>query len=118
VSSRAPRAEDFAPGLFVDRGDAHYTLTYSSFPPFDDLCTAEGMQDRGSFWQALVVALLEDDEGAEVLESLDFDSSPTSFAATSDDLHALHEVAKALRKLEDRDTVADLVDKLDLRQYE
>jgi hypothetical protein len=118
VTPRHVRAEDFAPGTFADHGDGHFSLTYSSFPPFDDLCTAEGMQDRGTFWQALVIAVLEDDEGAEVLESLDFDSNPTSFSASSDDPRALREVAKALRKLEDRDTVAELVDKLDLRQYE
>jgi hypothetical protein len=109
--------EDFAPGTLVDHGDCRYSLTYASFPPFDDLCTAEGMQDRGTFWQSMVIHLLEEDDGPEALEALDFESEPTSFAAISDDLEALHAVAKALRKLEHRNVVAELVDKIDLRQY-
>ncbi len=110
---------DFAPGTLVDHGEGRYTLTYSAFPSFDDLCHIEGMQDRGTFWQSMVIHLLEEDGGGpDVLEALDFEAEPSMFAALSDDLDALRAVAMALRKLEDRDVVARLIDETDLRQYE
>ena len=76
MSPRGRDNNDFAPGTLVDHGDGHYSLLYSSFPAFDDLLVAEGMQDRGTFWQAMVTHLLEEDDGPEVLESLDFETEP------------------------------------------
>lgn len=107
----------FAPGTLVDHGEGHYSLLYSSFPTFDGVFEHRGLDGGGDTWRAMVVHLLEE-QAPEVLEAVDFDPDASVFCALSDSLPALKEVAKALERLQDRDTVLRLVEHVDLRQYD
>ena len=108
---------DFAPGRLIDYEDGIYGLVYSEFPDFGDLFERKGLQGGGDTWHGMVVHLLEE-HAPDVLESLDFDPEANMFCARSDDLNALKAVALILRKLEDRNVVADLVEHVDLTEYE
>lgn len=108
---------DFAPGTLVDHGDGHYSLIYSAFPDFDDIFTRKHLQGGGYTWHGMVVHLLEE-VAPNALESLDFDPEASMFCALSDNLDALREVAKVLRRLEERDVVAHLVENVDLTEYD
>lgn len=108
---------DFAPGTLVDHGDGRYSLVYSAFPDFGDLFERKGLQGGGYTWHGMVVHLLEE-QAPEALESLDFDPEAGMFCALSDSLIALRAVAKVLGKLEDRDLVSDLIENVDLTEYD
>jgi hypothetical protein len=108
---------DFAPGTLVDHGDGHYSLIYSSFPDFDDVFTRKGLQGGGYTWHGMVVHLLEE-QAPEALDALDFDPGASMLCALSDDLNALRQVAKVVRKLEERDVVADIVENVELSEYD
>lgn len=108
---------EFAPGTLVDHGEGHYSLIYSSFPAFDEIFTRKGLQGGGVIWRGMVVHLLEE-QAPEALESLDFDPEGSVFSALSDDLDALRAVAKVLRQLETRELVQQLVENVDLAQYD
>lgn len=106
---------DFAPGTLVDHGGGRYSLFYSAFPDVGDLLERKGLQ-TGHAWHAMVVHLLEE-HAPDALESLDFDRHAKMFCAVSDSLDALRAVAKVLAKLEHRETVADLIENVDLVEY-
>ena len=107
----------FAPGTLLDHGEGSYSLVYSSFPPFDELLTRRRLPTGGCTWRNMVVYLLEEN-APDALESLDFECDPRMFTAISDNLDALRAVAKMLGKLEHRTTVADIVENVDLAEYE
>jgi len=107
----------FAPGTLVDHGDGHYSLVYSAFPDFDDVFKAKGLQGGGYTWHGMVVHLLEEN-APDALEALDFDPEGSMFCALSDDINALKAVARMLSKLESRDVVADIVENVDLAEYD
>lgn len=107
----------FAPGTLVDHGEGQYSLIYSSFPAFDDIFRRKGLQGGGYTWHGMVVHLLEE-QAPEALEALDFDPEGSMFCALSDDLGALRAVANVLRQLETRELVQQLVENVDLTQYD
>ena len=53
-----------------------------------------------------------------ILESLDFAPDAGMFCAVSDSLVSLRAVAKMLGKLENRSVVADLIEHVDLTEYD
>jgi hypothetical protein len=116
VSNEVDQSQ-FAPGTLVDHGDGHYSLLYSSFPAFGDVFAAKGLQGGGDTWRGMVVHLLEE-QAPDALEAIEFDPEANMFCAVSDDLNALRAVAKALVKLQDRDVVRDIVEHVDLGQYD
>ena len=107
----------FAPGTLIEIGGGRYSLVYSSFPEFDDLFTRKGLQGGGYTWHGMVMHLLEE-HAPEALESLDFDPEAGTFCAMSDELAALRSVARMLIKLEDPNVVADIVEHVDLTEYD
>jgi hypothetical protein len=107
----------FAPATLVDHGEGHYSLVYSAFPAFDDLFKRKGLQGGGYTWHGMVVHMLEEQD-PESLEALDFDPEASMFCALSDDLDALRSVADILRQLETRELVAQIIDSVDLTQYD
>ena len=108
---------DYAPGTLVEHGDGRYSLLYSDFPDFGDLFTRKGLQGGGYTWHGMVMHLLEE-QAPEALESLDFDPEAGMFCALSDSLVALRAVARILGKLQDRDIVSDLIENVDLTEYD
>lgn len=107
----------FAPGTLVDHGDGHFSLIYSAFPDFDDIFTRKGLQGGGYSWHGMVVHLLEE-HAPEALDALDFDPEASMFCALSDDLEALKAVARMLKKLEERSVVKDIVEHVNLLEYD
>ena len=116
-SGRDIDQSQFAPGTLVDHGDGHYSLIYSAFPDFDDVFSRKGLQGGGYTWHGMVVHLLEEN-APDALEALDFDPEGSMFCALSDDLEALRAVARMLSKLESRDVVADIIENVDLAEYD
>lgn len=108
---------DFAPGTLVDHGEGKYSLIYSAFPDFEDIFTRKRLQGGGHTWHGMVVHLLEE-LAPDSLEFIEFDPEASMLSAVSDNLDALREVAKVLRKLEDRDVVAQLVENVELTEYD
>src|SRR5688572_13482797 len=107
----------FAPGTLVDHGDGHYSLIYSAFPDFQDVFARRGLQGGGYTWHGMVVHLLEEN-APEALDALDFDPEASMFCALSDDINALKAVARMLKKLEELDVVKDIIENVDLREYD
>ena len=109
--------DDFAPGKLLDYGGGHYGLVYLDFPDFRELFARRGVPAGGTTWESMVEHLLEEHEPI-ALEALEFECEPDSFLARSDNLDALRSVARMLRKLESKSTVVNILDDVNLTEYE
>lgn len=107
----------FAPGRLVDHGDGRYSLVYSSFPDFDAIFRRKHLQGGGYTWRSMVVHLLEEHH-PDALDSLEFDPEADMFCAISDNLDALRAVAQMLVRLQDENVVADIVEHVNLAEYD
>jgi hypothetical protein len=108
---------EFAPGTLVHHDSGNYSLVYSAFPDFGDLFATKALQGGGYTWRGMVMYLLEE-HAPQALHALDFDPEAGMFCAVSDNLDALRAVARMLVKLEDRRVVADIVEHVDLTEYD
>lgn len=110
-------AAELAPAILVEHGHDHFSLIYADLPAHEDVFRARGLPGGGTTWRAMLIHLLEE-YAPEAIESIEIYPEPTSLTIVSDQLDALREVAKLLRKLQDESVVRDLVEHGDLRQYE
>jgi hypothetical protein len=112
----ADNAKAFLPGKLVKHDEGRFSLVFTDFV-HDDVFEEQGLQGGGYTWHGLVDHVLKNDAPL-ALKLLDFDPEASMFAALSKDLWALHECAKALQKLQDKEVLRKIAKTVDLTEFD